>query len=466
MKRNIGYLLIAISLALLAREAAQAGDQLAAAGQAFNRGDYSQAIRLLEEARTSSKDCEIPFYIGLSQYRLRQLDHAIVELASAASCNPQSIRFHTALAEAYAEKGDDNRSLAAFEYILQLDPQSIAALRSASILYLRHDMSDKALPVLEKLVALDKTDARAAADLASTYAAHNQYPEAERFFAKALSLEPRNVSALVGLGNLEFKSDRFRQAVDVLSRAIRLDPQAYEPVVLRARACTHLARYSEALTDFQTAIQLGSRNPELYFYLSQAYRSMGREDDSHRALAEFTRLRDESNRKIEMQRDAARMVADARRLLDAGNLPDALAILEKARDLDHGNAPVLFRLAGLYFENGQYHKAETSIQDAIGLAPAQWDYHYLHGLIERGVGQHGPARQSFEKAVHLNPSAAEVHNQLGELAMLRSDFKAAVQEFTRAVQLSANETSYRSNLERSKLLVLAQSAKKPIGSQR
>ncbi|MDQ2712213.1 MAG: tetratricopeptide repeat protein [Acidobacteriota bacterium] len=460
MKRSIRCLPIAISLVLLGT--AQTRDLLEEGGQAFNSGDYPQAIKLFERARVVSANCKIPFYLGLSRYRLQLLDGAIVDLASAAKCDSQSIEFNTALAEAYSAKGDDNRALTAFETVLKLDPGNTPALRSASILYLRHDMSDKALEVLQKLVALDKNDAGAAADLAAAYAAHNQFTEAEHFFGQALALEPQNVSAMVGLGNVDFKTERCEQAVDVLSRAIRLDRQAYEPFVLRARAYTRLKRYADALADFQTAIQLNARDPEIHYYLSQTYRLMGREDDSQRALAEFKRLRDESNRNLESQRDAARNATDARRLVDAGDLPGAIALLEKARDLDQNNAPVLFRVAGLYFENHQYDRAQASIRDAIKLAPSQWDYYYLQGLIEKGVGQFGAARESLETAVRLNPSVAEAHNQLGDLAMRHNDFTTAVQEFSRAVQLAPQEATYRSNLENARRLAHVPSGKDPL----
>ncbi len=463
MKRSIRCLPIVISLVLLGGKSTQAGDLLDDAGAAFNRGDYTLAIKLFEEARARSKDCHIPFYVGLSQYRLQQLDSAIVNLASAASCNPQSSEFEMALAEAYIQKGDDNRALTTLEAVLKLDPQNVPALRFASILYLRHDLSYKALVVLESLVALDKNDARAAADLAAAYAAHSRFADAERLFTQALSISPQNVSALVGLGNLDFKSDRYEHAVDVLTRAIRLDPQTYEPFVLRARAYSRLYKYPDALADFQTALQLGARDPEIYYYLAQTYRAMGREEDSQRALAEFGRLRGESNRNVEAQREAARKAADARPLVDAGNLPGAVALLEQALDLDHGNATILFRLAGLYFENGQYDKAESSIQDAITIAPSQWDYHYLQGLIEKGVGHMDPARKSLETAVQLNPSAAEAHNQLGDLAMRRNDFAVAIEEFSRALQLAPGDAIYQSNLQHAKRLAPSQPGRKPVG---
>ncbi|MDQ2776264.1 MAG: tetratricopeptide repeat protein [Acidobacteriota bacterium] len=461
MKRNTRYLAIATSVALLCGETALPRDLLGEAGRAFNRGDYTQTIKLLEQARAGSSDCRISYFLGLSRYRLQQLEGAIIDLASAASCDPQSIEFLTALAEAYSAKGDDNRALTVLETVLKLDARNIPALRAASSLYLRHDMSDKALTVLQRLVELDKNDAPAAADLAAVYAAHNQVAEAERFFGRALSLQPTNVSALVGLGNLDFKTDRSEQAVDVLSRAIRLDRHAYEPLVLRARAYSRLKKFPEALADFQAAIRLGARDPEINYYLSQTYRSMGREEDSRRALAEFKRERDKANRHVESQRDAARMTADARQLVAAGDLNGAVAALERARELDSDNPSILFRLAGVYFENHQYDNAQVSIREAIRLAPSQWEYHYLQGLIQKGVGQFAPARESLETAVRLNPSAAEAHNQLGDLAMRRNDFSTAVEEFSRAVRLAPQETVYRSQLENAKRLAHVPSGKEP-----
>lgn len=450
MKKKICCLPIAISLFLLAGARAQSRDLLDDAGRAFTRGDYAQAIKLLDKARLSSTDCKIPFYLGLSRYRLREMDGAIIELASAVSCNPQSVEFYSALAEAYSAKGDDNLALSAFESVLKLDPKNIPALRAASILYMRYDMSGKAKLVLQQLVALDKKDSGAAADLAAAYAAESQFVEAEHYFTQALSLEPRNVSALVGLGNLYLKTSKNQPAVDVLSRAIRLDQQAYEPLVLRARAYSRLKKYSEALAGFQSALRLGAHDPEIQYYLSQTYRAMGREEDCQRALAEFKRQREAVNRHLDSQREAARMMAEARKMAATGDVAGALARLENARDLDRESPPILVRLAGLYFENHQYDKAQASIQDAIKLAPAQWDYHYLQGLIEKGMGQFGPARESLETAGRLNPSSAEVHNQLGDLAMQRQDFATAVQEFSRALQLSPQDVTYRQNLEKAR----------------
>ncbi len=447
MKRSVLQAAIAISLCAPVKGVAQPQDLMQDAGNAFNRGDYREAIRRFETVRAHSADCQIPFYMGLSHYRLRELDAAIVDLATAAKCNPQSVEFNAALAEAFIQKGDDNRALASYENVINLDPGNVAALRAASILYIRHDMSDQALTVLRKLVALDSKDSRAAADLAAAYAAHNQFTEAGQFYEKALALDSHNVSALAGLGNVEFKTGRDQPAIEVLSRAIRLDSRAPEPLILRGRCFTRLKQYPRALVDFKAAIQMGASDPEIFYYLAQTYRAMNRVADSQKALAEYKRLRDLSDSAAESRREAARLSMEARHLVDSRDLPAAVALLERARAMDPQSAPILFRLAGIYFENGQYEKAEAGIQDAIKLAPSQWDFHYLAGLIEIGVAQYDSARRSLETAARLNPSAADPHNQLGDLALRRNDLSTAVEEFGRAVQLAPEDAAYRKRLE-------------------
>jgi tetratricopeptide (TPR) repeat protein len=447
MKKSLQRQLLAISLLVLWPGFSTAQNRLDAAGQAFNRGDYRQAIRLFENLRASSSDCDISYYLGLSHYRLKELDDAIVDLAIAASCQPKSVGFNTALAEAYIQKGDDNRALTTLQTILQLDPKNIAALSSASTLYLRHDMSDDALPILERLVSLDSTNTQATTDLAAAYAAHGQTAQAQSLYERAIALDPRNSSALAGLGNLEFKNDQDEQAVHHLSRAIQLDNHTFEPFVSRARAYSRLKKFPLALADYQVALRLSPNDADIYYYLSQTYRSMGRAADAQEALEHFKALRNQNQQNTESQREAARLTLEARRLVEAGDVPNAVSALEKARGMDEHNAPVLFRLAGLYFEIHQYARANASIQEAIQLVPSQWDYHYLKGLIEIGEDHFDLAEQSLQTAVLLNPSSAEIHNQLGELALRRKDVDHAVKEFARAVELAPAEQLYRTNLE-------------------
>src|SRR5213594_3074114 len=110
---------------------AAAPDDLVAEGKrAFDAGHFGEAARLFEKARESSSRCDIPFYLGLARYRLKQLDAAIIAFQAASQCDPKLLDAHIALGEAYAEKGDDNRALAAFENALKVQSGHEGALRA------------------------------------------------------------------------------------------------------------------------------------------------------------------------------------------------------------------------------------------------------------------------------------------------------------------------------------------------
>jgi Flp pilus assembly protein TadD len=121
--------------------------------------------------------------------------------------------------------------------------------------------------------------------------------------------------------------------------------------------------------------------------------------------------------------------------------------LEQARELWPPDDRILSRLAGLHYDLQRYNLARNYAQEAISLAPSEWLYHYLLGLIEKRSGRWKQARSSLEVALRLNPSAAEAHNALGEVALRENDQKGAIASFRRAAELDPKEPAYRLNLE-------------------
>jgi len=192
---------------------------------------------------------------------------------------------------------------------------------------------------------------------------------------------------------------------------------------------------------------LGGTDPEIYYHLAKAYRGLGREEAARKALTRFSALRSQSNNESGARREAARLMEQAKPLVEEGNLPGAIALLEKGYPLDPTNPHLLFRLAGLYFDTRQYESALRYAQAAISAAPSEWLYHYLLGLIQKSSGELDPAHKSLETAVRLNPLGADAFNQLGDLAMRRKDFAGAIRNFEAAARLEPRVMAYRLNLE-------------------
>jgi len=382
------------------------------AKRAFDAGDYADAARLFEKAYEASPRCDVLFYLGMTRYRLRQLDSAIMTFQGAVGCDPKLLAAHLALAEAYLEKGNDKEALRAYAGALEVQPNHADALRASSALYLRHEMTDPARVTLERLVAVAETDARARADLGAVYAAAGDLASAKTQFEQALRLDPQQSSALTGLGNIHLKQGKVDEAIRLLEQAARLSPKAYEPRFLLGSAYNSLGRFGEAIRELETAIRLGGEEPEVYYRLARAYGGAGRQQDRQRGLDRFLELKEQSKRHAEAKREAAKLVERALPLVKAGNIESAIPWIEKARELQPGDAPILFRLAGLYYDLQKYNAARARVEEAIELSPSEWLYHYLLGLVEKDSGAAERARSSFENALRLNPSAREAEKQL------------------------------------------------------
>src|SRR5262245_46166414 len=98
------------------------GQALEQAKRAFDLGNYAEAARLFEQANRAAPSCELQFYIGLARYRQGQPGDAIIAFQSAVQCDPKLILAHIALAEAYAQRGNENAALTAFHQVLELEP--------------------------------------------------------------------------------------------------------------------------------------------------------------------------------------------------------------------------------------------------------------------------------------------------------------------------------------------------------
>lgn len=417
------------------------------AKRAFDAGNYAVAAQLFEKANRESPRCETVFYLGLTRYRLKQVDSAVIAFGEAVQCDPKMTMAYLALGEAYTEKGNDTEALAAYERALALEPRNQDALRAAAFLYTRDDLNEKAAATLKILVKVAPRDPRAHADLGGAYFSMGQQDAAEKEFQEALRLKPNFPLALLGLGNVYLRRGDQDHAIEVLRRAAKLLPTAFEPHFLLGSAYNRLGQYQEAVAELEAALRLGGDDYEIYYHLARAYGGLGRQDDRRAALAKFAELSKKSKQDAEVKRNAAKLIEQASSLVSAGDLAEALNRMEQARELRPSDDTILFRIAGLNYDMQRYDAARSYVQEALALAPSEWLYHYLSGMIESRSGHLADARKSLETAVRLNASAADAHNALGQVAQQQGDLALAIASFQKAAALDPSQEAYRLNLE-------------------
>jgi tetratricopeptide (TPR) repeat protein len=414
--------------------------------RAFEAGNYAEAARLFGAAHKQSPRCDVLFFLGMSQYRLKQVDSALISFQSAVQCDPKLTFAYLGLGEAYAERGNDQEALANYASALKLEPNNQDALRGSADLYLRGKLFEKAVETLEVLVKLDSASPQVHALLGSAYYGAGNQDRAEAQFDAALRLKPNFPSAMLGLANIYLRKGLQDKAVTILQKLVKLAPNSYEPHYMLGTAYNRQNRYQDAVAELHTALQLGGNEPEIYYHLARAYGGLGLADDRTAALAKFGEVTKKSKADAAAQRQADQLVEQAKRLVDSGDLNTAALRLESARELRPSDATILFRLGSLYYDLQRYELARDYAQEAASLAPSEWLYHYLLGLIEKSLKDWKEAQGSLDTALELKPSAAEVLNAMGLVALAQGDSKRAVNCFQRAVELDPNQQAYRENL--------------------
>ena len=444
--QNSCLLLLLCHLPAMAQTPTTQAD-LMEAERAFDAGRYAEALDRFQRVQAESPRCEIYFYIGLTQYRLRRLDDAIASLASSVGCNPRFSLGEHALGDAYLAKGDDNRALAAYEAALKIQPNDPEALRAATLICLKHELNARAIPLLERYLKLQPRDLDARADLgAAIYAATGDFHKAEVQYRAVLAVNARHPAALLGLGELYLSSGLKAQAVPLLLEAAKLVPDSAKPLDLLGSAYNRLGRYAEAVVVLEKAAQLSPDDASTCYQLAIAYGHLQRPADRKKAMERFVQLNDQAEKLLEAQREAARLALNVQAVVDRGDDAKALQMMEQAHDLDPHNDEVLYRLAGLYYATGKYDLARECAETVAKRAPSEWRYWYLLGLAQMAEAQWELAESSFEQVVQIDPGRAEAYNELGNLAMKQGQPAKAVKAYQLALKTNPQNPAYKENL--------------------
>jgi superkiller protein 3 len=399
----------------------------------------------------SAPDCGKNFAAGLDEYKRKDLSKALIAFRAAVQCDPKMAPAYLAIADIYAERGNESEALAALLQALQIEPKNELALRAASNLYMKNDLHDKALPLLETLAAAIPRAADVRADLAAVYAASGDRKKAETEFRRSLELQADYFPALAGLGNLRLQAGDDATAIQLLRKAVQSQQQAYQGHFLLGSALNRVGQFEEARIELEQATKLGGGSePQVLYQLARAWGGLGKTPERKAALAKFAELTKKEKDNAELQRRAAALIDEARVLLQAGDLENAAVRLESAREAKPGDATLLFRLAGLNFDLQRYDAAREYVQAAISISPSTWLYHYLLGLVERSTNHLADARASLETAAKLQSTEAPVFNALGEVLMEQGERQAAIAAFEQAVKIAPGEAAFRQNLESAK----------------
>lgn len=165
-------------------------------------------------------------------------------------------------------------------------------------------------------------------------------------------------------------------------------------------------KLSEAIAEFQAAIQLDPGSVEGHFRLGNAYYQQGQLDE---AAAEF----------------------------------------QKALELDSKNVDARSNLGAVYYERGEFAKAAAEFKQASSLQPDDADLHYNLGAAYVQQAKYDEAIAEFNEALRLRPQLTRSYYGLGNAYKLQGKTNEAIQALQKFLSSSsaADEVDLRPHAE-------------------
>ncbi|MES2307075.1 MAG: DUF4388 domain-containing protein [Gemmatimonadota bacterium] len=300
-----------------------------------------------------------------------------------------------------------------------------------------------------------------------------------RRVATAAPVVPRQGNARLeehrNLGVAFYRTGMLTEAEREFKRVAELRPGDGEPSFQLGLIALRQARWSDALDQFQRAIERAGPRPALLHNLALALESLGRVDEADAALADAVQLdRDDPRlwtgwgllalRRSEPAKALERF-ARARDLLGSRRAPahwywgcgwaqalseawqDALATIRDGVTAypDH---PVLRTTLGVLLEGtGEVGEAEAHLRHALGEDPTIPQISKNLGDLLYRAGRWDEAEESYERAAKLAPSLGDdLYFKLGNLACRRGDMSTARGHWAAALALNPEHALVRANL--------------------
>jgi len=174
------------------------------------------------------------------------------------------------------------------------DPQYILALGNA--LMANQDYRE-AVPVFEKFLQLKPGEAVGELLLGEALRGSGQNEEARVHLEKAVVLQPGSAQAYYHLGMIAFAGTEDRKAEELFHKTLERQ-ETHGPACL-ALGRVHLRRREnqKAVEWLEKAARLVPEDPNVPFQLSRAYAALGQRDKAQQALAVYTKLNAEREKR-------------------------------------------------------------------------------------------------------------------------------------------------------------------------
>ena len=300
--------------------------------------------------------------------------------------------------------GEINSAVSDFSDALSIEPQNFDALYNRAALRQSLGKLEDALDDYTKAIAADDGKRRASVyyQRARLNESMGNKLRALGDYSSAIERDKKNAGYYHSRALLKLSMGRELEAKEDLSAALNLSPNACESLFERAKLYLKLGQFADAISDLDAAIAIDSKVSKYWRERARVkiFSSNGKKL-SQEGVADLGRA-------ISLDpNDTEAYLLRAKEMKKAGKSRAAVRDYLKVLGYRPRNFEVVYSLASLYTEIGDYKSAIIYLSDAIELRPQDPGLYVKRGEAKQKVKDYKGALEDFDAAGRLEGGAGE-----------------------------------------------------------
>jgi len=212
-------------------EAARIDDLRARGIESFEKGEVTEAIKLLGQARAlGAEDKELRIAMGRA-YLLREMyQKALIEFSEVIKKDPNNIAANIGRAESLTGLGDARKAVGPARLVTEIEPQNAEAWEALGDAYLHEQLQEhhKAQAAFRKVLELRPGDREAALKLARALSFAKEVEQAIEVLEGLVEKDPDDMAVLVKLAESYYAIRKLDKAMSLVEKALDADPEDSE----------------------------------------------------------------------------------------------------------------------------------------------------------------------------------------------------------------------------------------------
>lgn len=271
---------------------------------------------------------------------------------------------HTSLGTLLTEKGEYEMALDVHATALELNPTNFESYRGRARAFSSLQRLSEAEATYKKAIEIKPDYWAGYAELGVFYSQHGRFEESAEQFEIVTKLSPGNASAYRNLGGVYYYLGRQDKALDAFRKSVEIQPN-YGVYSNMATMNYYNGNFSEAALNYEKALELNDSDYKVWSFLGSAYKYS---DPPNREGSEKAVLR-------------------------------AIELAEKQLEINPRDPELLLSLSSYHIDLDEDTKAETFLERALRMEPAEVNNVMNVGIIYEHLGNRNEALKWIEKAV-------------------------------------------------------------------